>query len=149
MTTIGWVAIAVLAVGLVIALIQLAAVQRRLAAIPQSDDDVVAMLLRIDNEVGTLFAGATETDARVADLEAAAPSVLLQSGVARYDGFPGMVGSLSRSVAVVDATGTGFVLTVLVNRDESRFFLKGVVDGEGSEPLSPEEEAAIRSARRR
>jgi hypothetical protein len=148
MTTPAWAALAVVAIGVIVALVQIAAIRKRLAAIPESDDDMVAMLLRIDNEVGTLFANATDIDARVSDLEAAAPAMLLQSGVARYDGFPGMVGSLSRSVAVIDGTGTGFVLTVLINRDESRFFLKGVVEGEGSEPLSPEELAAIKSARR-
>jgi len=147
-SALGWVALGLVAVGLVVTLAQLRLVRKRLDAIPAGDDELVAMLMRIDNEVGTLFANATRMEARVADLEAAAPATLLQSGVARYDGFPGMVGSLSRSVAVLDATGTGFILTVLVNRDESRFFLKGMTNGEGSEPLSPEEQAAVRSARR-
>jgi len=148
MTPVGWGAIAVLAIGLVLALAQIQGLRRRFSSIPQGDDEMISILQRLDTEMETLFSNASEVGARVGDLEGAAPRTLLQSGVARYDGFPGMVGNLSRSVSVLDASGNGFVLTVLVNRDDSRFFLKGVEANEGLEPLSPEEKAAVRSAGR-
>ena len=148
MTPVGWGAIAVLAIGLVLALAQIQGLRSRFSAIPQGDDEMIGILQRLDTEMETLFTNASEVGARVSDLEGAAPRTLLQSGVARYDGFPGMVGNLSRSVSVLDASGNGFVLTVLVNRDDSRFFLKGVEENEGVEPLSPEEKSAVRSAGR-
>ena len=149
MTPIGWVAVGVLAVALVVAFSQIVDLRKRMEKIPTGDDQLLGMVRRIDNEVGMVESSVTSLGQRVGGLEVMLPNALQRSAVVMYDAYPGMVGSLSRSVAMLDANGNGFVLSVLVNRDESRFFLKGVQSGLGSEPLSPEETAAIGEALRR
>lgn len=149
MTTVAWIVAGVLALTLILVLVQLAELRRQLSAIPRGDDELIGMLQRMDNELGTLFTNAEETNERLEGIEQKTPRNLSQSGVVRYDAFPGMVGNLSRTVAVLDEEGNGYVLSVLVNREESRFYLKAVAGGKGSEPLSPEEAAAVRAAQQR
>ena len=146
MDPIAWGVAAVLTIALIASFVQLADLRRKLENVPLGDDDLLGLVHRIDNELGMVEAAVKDVGARVTAVEAALPRVLQRSAVVVYDGYPGMVGSLSRSVAMLDLNGDGWVLSVLVNRDESRFFLKAVQGGNGVEPLSPEENTAIREA---
>ncbi len=146
MSPAGWVSIGALALGLIVALVQIIDLRRKLAQIPTDDEQLVGLVHRVDNELGMVEASIADIEQRVAILETALPTSLRRSAVVMYDAYPGMVGSLSRSVAMLDEQGDGFVLSVLVNRDDSRFFLKGVRGGQGVEPLSPEESTAIGEA---
>jgi hypothetical protein len=146
MEPIAWGVAAVLAAATVVAFAQIVDLRRRLDNVPLGDDDLLGLVHRIDNELGMVESAVRDVGSRVASLEASFPRALQRSAVVVYDGYPGMVGSLSRSVAMLDLNGDGWVLSVLVNRDESRFFLKAVQNGQGVEPLSPEENTAIRQA---
>ncbi len=149
MTPLGWISMGLVALAVVVALAQIVDVRRKYEQIPAGDDDLLGIVRRLDNEVGMVEASIAALDQRLAGLEAAFPTALRRSAVVMYDAYPGMVGSLSRSVAMLDDSGDGFVISVLVNRDETRFFLKGVRAGSGVEPLSPEEVTAIGEALRR
>ena len=149
MTPIVWAALGVVALGLVIAFVQIVDLRRGLNNVPTGDDQLLGMVRRVDNELGMVEASLAALDQRLASLETVFPSALRRSAVVMYDAYPGMVGSLSRSVAMLDENGDGFVVSVLVNRDESRFFLKGIRGAQGVEPLSPEETTAIGQALRR
>ncbi|SDL30961.1 Protein of unknown function [Nonomuraea maritima] len=67
--------------------------------------------------------------------------------VCRYDALSEMTGRLSFSVAMINGLGDGIVLTSINGRSETRTYVRPVVGGKGEEPLSPEEEAAVRAAR--
>jgi hypothetical protein len=144
--TFAWIAIGVVGAVLLLALVQIADLRKRVDGIPTGDDDLIGMLRRLDNEVGYADARLGSVEQRIAALEGVFPQALRRSAVVAYDAYPGMVGSLSRSVAMLDDGGDGFVLSVLVNREESRFFLKRVEQAAGLEPLSPEELTAISDA---
>ena len=60
-----------------------------------------------------------------------------------YDAFGDIAGNLSRSIALLDATGDGLVISLLVGRSETLFYTKQVRGRRGLEELSPEEAEAV------
>jgi hypothetical protein len=75
------------------------------------------------------------------------PRALRDLAVVRYDALSEMSGQLSFSVALLNALGDGVVLSSINGRSETRTYAKIVRQGAGTQPLSPEEEQAVRSAR--
>jgi len=144
-----WVTTGVIFLVLLTLLLRVADLKKRLEALPKDEADIVSMLQRIDADAEDLSRWSNNADDRLRLVEDAMPTTLTHSALIRYDAFPDLRGNLSRSIAVLDGAGTGFVLTVLVNRDDSRFFLKGVTRGVGDEPLSPEENSAVEAANRK
>jgi hypothetical protein len=67
--------------------------------------------------------------------------------VCRYDALAEMTGRLSFSVAMINGLGDGIVLTSINGQSETRTYVRPVVGGKGQQPLSPEEEEAVRAAR--
>jgi hypothetical protein len=74
------------------------------------------------------------------------PRALRDLAVIRYDALNEMSGQLSFSVALLNALGDGVVLSSINGRSETRTYAKVVRDGAGVQPLSPEEEHAVRAA---
>lgn len=68
------------------------------------------------------------------------------NGVVRYDAYGDMGGQQSWSIALLDASGTGSVMTCLHARDHARMYVKEVTNGVSDQRLSPEELAAIAMA---
>ena len=64
----------------------------------------------------------------------------------RYDAYGEMSGRQSTSIALLDATTSGIVLSSIHHRDQSRLYAKQVHGGRGELELSPEENEAIRLA---
>lgn len=94
--------------------------------------------------------------ARRAAAAGSAPEVAGPDGVAgavrhvhvvRYDAWSDSGGRLSFSAALLDDAGDGMVLTAINGRAEGRAYAKNVRAGRAVEqPLSPEEEQAVRAA---
>ena len=68
------------------------------------------------------------------------------NGVVRYDAYGDMGGQQSWSIALLDASGTGSVMTCLHARDHARMYVKEVTNGVSEQRLSPEELTAIAMA---
>ena len=83
----------------------------------------------------------------VAALRAEAARALRHVAVVRYDAFTDTGGQLSWSLALLDDSGSGVVLTAIQGRQESRTYAKNVASWASETQLSPEEEDAIRHAR--
>ncbi|HWG15442.1 MAG TPA: DUF4446 family protein [Streptosporangiaceae bacterium] len=75
------------------------------------------------------------------------PRALRDLAVVRYDALNEMTGQLSFSIALLNSGGDGVVLSSINGRSETRTYAKVVLGGAGTQPLSPEEEQAVRSAR--
>ena len=75
------------------------------------------------------------------------PRALRDLAIIRYDALSEMSGQLSFSVALLNARGDGVVLSSINGRSETRTYAKVVRGGAGTQPLSPEEEHAVRAAR--
>ncbi|MFC6154942.1 DUF4446 family protein [Nocardioides yefusunii] len=83
----------------------------------------------------------------VAALRAATTGTLRNVAVVRYDAFGDMGGHLSWSVALLDDSGSGVVMTSIHGRSDSRTYAKTVTDWTSEAQLAPEEEEAIGRAR--
>ena len=75
------------------------------------------------------------------------PRALRDLAIVRYDALSETSGQLSFSVALLNALGDGVVLSSINGRSETRTYAKVVRGGTGPQPLSPEEEHAVRAAR--
>ena len=74
------------------------------------------------------------------------PKALRDIAIVRYDALNEMSGQLSFSLALLNATGDGVVLSSINGRAETRTYAKPVVAGQGGQELSPEESRAVQSA---
>lgn len=75
---------------------------------------------------------------------------LQRVGVVRYDALPDVGGQQSFSIALLDAGGSGLVLSGLYSRQDVRVYAKSVVAAKspsGTVALTEEEQAAIAQAR--
>lgn len=75
------------------------------------------------------------------------PRAVRDVSIVRYDALKEMSGQLSFSLALLNSDGDGVVMTSINSRTETRTYAKIVQGGTGVQPLSPEEERAVRSAR--
>ncbi|HEY1133814.1 MAG TPA: DUF4446 family protein [Nocardioides sp.] len=83
----------------------------------------------------------------VAALRAEAAGSLRHLAVVRYDAHGDMGGHLSWSLALLDDTGSGAVVTSIHGRSEARTYAKTVTAWSSEQQLSPEESEAIGAAR--
>jgi hypothetical protein len=80
------------------------------------------------------------------ELEAITERTIQKVGVIRYNPFADAGGDQSFAIALLDAHGTGIVVSSLHSRTETRVFAKPVQAGRSRYPLSDEEQEAIRKA---
>ena len=67
-------------------------------------------------------------------------------GVVKYDAFKEMSGQLSFAYALLNDSNTGFVINSIHSREGSYNYIKDIIRGECSLPLSEEEEMAVKQA---
>ena len=83
----------------------------------------------------------------VAALKAEQAQALRHVAVIRYDAFTDTGGQLSWSLALLDDSGSGVVMSAIQGRNESRTYAKNVTEWQSGAQLSPEEQDAIALAR--
>ena len=87
-------------------------------------------------------------DQQVGQIVAALPRSVQGVGVVRYNPFPEMGGNMSFSLALLDGSANGVVISVLNDRNGSRVYGKAVENGTSTYTLSDEEQQALAQARR-
>ena len=105
-------------------------------------DFAIALQARIDDlhgAVDEVAAGLSRVDRRV-------DGALTNTAVVRYDAYEGTGGQQSASVALLDATRTGTVVTAIQGRDYARIYVRDLDRGRSSIALSPEEQEAVERA---
>lgn len=122
--------------------VQIHRVRQSVRSYPR-DGNVAVLLTDIEARLEGLEGEGRTFSGRLEDVEARLPRAISCTGVVSYDAFGNIAGRLSRSIAMLSERGDGIVISLLVARDETRFFTKDVRGGRGSELLSPEEQAAI------
>jgi hypothetical protein len=88
----------------------------------------------------------TRLDGRLGAAEDRLDGAIAYRGLLRYDAYNEMSGRQSTSIALLDATRSGIVLSSIHHRDQARMYAKQVRDGQSELELSPEEEEAVRLA---
>jgi hypothetical protein len=85
-------------------------------------------------------------DSRMAAAEERIDGCVAYTSLVRYDAYGEMSGQQSSSMALLDSTRSGVVVSSILHRDQARMYVKRVQDGESELELSPEELEAIETA---
>ena len=85
-------------------------------------------------------------DERTAAVEQRLDGAIAHRALVRYDAYGELAGKQSISLALLDARQNGVVLSSIAHRDTARLYCKPVSGGAGEQPLSPEEQEAVRLA---
>jgi hypothetical protein len=85
-------------------------------------------------------------DSRLAATETALQGAIAHRALVRYDAYNEQSGQQSFSIAVLDETQSGVVISCINHRDQARVYAKQVHQGEGELALSPEEAEAVKMA---
>jgi hypothetical protein len=145
------VAVAALVVGAValVRLRRLRADQRVLLG-SGSADDLVEHAASIEQEFRSLHAYvgeiAARLDGRLGTAEDRLDGAIAYRGLVRFDAYNEMSGRQSCSIALLDATQSGIVLSSIHHRDQARLYVKHLTAGRPEFELSPEEAEAVRVA---
>jgi hypothetical protein len=89
---------------------------------------------------------AERLDERLAALELQLRGTIAHRSLVRYDAYNELSGQQSMSIALLDGTHSGIVLSCIHHRDQARVYAKQVRDGHSELELSPEEAEAVRQA---
>ena len=113
-------------------------------------EDLVAHAARLQREFQTLtdylHDAAEHLNERMSTTEQRLREAIVYRALIRYDAYGEMSGRQSSSIALLDATRSGIVLSSIHHRDQSRLYAKQVHEGAAELELSPEEDEALRLA---
>jgi hypothetical protein len=158
-STVGIIALAAAALAVVALLtaIVLTARLRRLRSeqrvvLGDRREDLVAHAVSLQQQFAALHEYvedvAARLDQRMATAERRLDGAVSYSSLVRYDAYGEMSGRQSLSIALLDSTQSGIVLSSIHHRDQARLYAKQVHGGRGELELSPEEADAITVALR-
>jgi hypothetical protein len=100
------------------------------------------LLALADEVVGSV----ERLDSRDADLARLLRGAVSRCSVVRYDAMGEMTGRQSSSVALLDSSGNGVVMSSILHREQARLYTKQIVGGRSELELSPEEQQALQTA---
>jgi hypothetical protein len=116
----------------------------------EQEVDLVSHAAALDAGFKALHDYVTEVaqrlDTRMGVAESRLDGAISYWGLIRYDAYNEMSGRQSTSIALLDSSRSGVVLSSIHHRDQARLYAKQVSKGKGELKLSPEEEEALRLA---
>jgi hypothetical protein len=149
----GWIAIAaavvaLVAVGVALALhVRLRRVRAAQLTLQGSGGgDLVDFAVSLQGRVDGLHRTVDEVTAALGRLERRVDSTVSRLAVVRYDAYEATGGHQSASVALLDASRSGVVLSAIQGRDYARIYVKELDEGRTAVSLSPEEQEAVERA---
>jgi hypothetical protein len=139
---VGW------SVGLTVALKRLRTAQR--AVLGDSSRDLVAHAAHLQTSFESLAQYVEDfgvrLDRRLDHAERRLDGAVSHRALVRYDAYGEMSGRQSTSVALLDASRSGVVLSSIHHRETARLYAKQIRNGQPELELSPEENEAVRLA---
>ena len=115
-----------------------------------AERDLVGHAEELDRRLGELGRELRDSVARLDERDVALSERLdgavTHVAVVRYDAMGEMTGRQSSSIALLDASRSGVVLSSILHREQARLYAKQVVDGRSEFDLSPEEQEALEAA---
>ena len=149
-TVAAWIAIGAAAVA-VVALVLLVSARvalRKLLRQQQvllggGQQDIVAFAVALQTRIDELNATLSSLGQRVDGVNARLDGSVSKTAIVRYDAYENSGGHQSASVAMLDASRTGVVLSAIQGRDYARIYIKELDRGRASVALSPEEQEAV------
>ena len=138
---IGAACVAVVALGLSAYLfVQLRRLRsNQLVLLGGGKDDLVDFAVSLQGAVAEVAAALSRVDRRV-------DGSITNTSLVRYDAYEGAGGHQSASIALLDASRTGVIVSAIQGRDYARIYVKELERGQPNVALSPEEQAAVEKA---
>ena len=149
----GWIAIgaaAAAAVALLLAVgywISLRGVRRaQLVLLGGGKSDLVDFAVSLQGRVDDLHRTVDELAGRLGHVDRRVDQTVSKTAIVRYDAYENSGGHQSASVAMLDSSRSGVVLSAIQGRDYARIYVKEIDRGHASIALSPEELEAVERA---
>jgi hypothetical protein len=148
-----WIAIGAAAaavVGLLLSLafyVKLRAVRKaQVVLMGAGKDDLVDFAVSLQTRTDDLHRAVDEVAAALARVDRRVDGALSRAALVRFDAFEDLGGQQSASLALLDASRSGIVLTAIQGRDHARIYVKELDRGRAPVALSPEEQQAVERA---
>jgi hypothetical protein len=108
--------------------------------------DLVEFTVSLQARIDDLHKAVDEVASGLARVDRRIDDTVANTAIVRYDAYEGTGGHQSASLALLDASRTGIVLTAIQGRDYARIYMKELDRGKPSVALSPEEQQAVERA---
>jgi hypothetical protein len=109
-------------------------------------DDLVDFAVSLQGRIDDLHRAVDEIAAGLARVDRRVDLTIAKTSIVRYDAVKDAGGQQSASVAFLDASRSGLVLSAIQGRDYARIYLKELDRGRAPVALSPEEQEAVERA---
>jgi Protein of unknown function (DUF4446) len=153
LSTAEWIAIgagAAAAVSLLVAVLawwKLGAVRSaQLVLLGGGKQDLVDFAVSLQGRIDDLHRAVDEIAAGLSRVDRRVDTAVSKTSLVRYDAYEGAGGHQSASIALLDASRSGVVVSAIQGRDYARIYVKELDRGRPSVALSPEEEEAVERA---
>jgi hypothetical protein len=113
------------------------------ALLGRGSADLVDFAVSLQGRIDETHRKLDDVAGGMAQLDRRVDGVVSRVAVVRYDAYENTGGHQSASVALLDASRTGIVLTAIQGRDYARIYVKELEDGRSPVALSPEEQEAV------
>ena len=108
--------------------------------------DLLDFAVSLQGRIDDLYRAVDEVASGLSRVDRRVDESVTNTAVVRYDAYEGTGGQQSASLALLDATRTGTVVTAIQGRDYARIYVKDLDRGRSSVALSPEEQEAVERA---
>jgi hypothetical protein len=108
--------------------------------------DLVEFAVSLQGRIDDLHRAVDEVAAGLARVDRRVDATVANSAIVRYDAYEDTGGHQSASLALLDGSRSGVVVTAIQGRDYARIYMKEVERGRPSVALSPEEQEAVERA---
>ena len=148
---IGAACVAVVALGLCAYLfVQLRRLRsNQLVLLGGGKDDLVDFAVSLQARMDDLHGAVAEVAAGLSRVDRRVDGSITNTSLVRYDAYEGAGGHQSATIALLDASRTGVVVSAIQGRDYARVYVKELERGKPSLALSPEEAEAVERAKAR
>ena len=109
-------------------------------------EDIVDFAVSLQGRIDDLHRSVDEIAGGLGRVDRRVDDCLQRSSLVRYDAYEESGGHQSASVAFLDASRSGIVLSAIQGRDYARIYVKELDHGRATVALSPEEQAAVERA---
>jgi hypothetical protein len=140
-------ALSVAAVSLVVSLTLFLKLRRIRTAqtvlLGSGKDDLVDFAVSLQARIDDVHRAVDEVALALTRVDKRIDGCLSNTSIVRYDAYEDAGGHQSASLAFLDASRNGLVVTAIQGRDYARIYAKEIDRGRSSITLSPEEQAAV------
>ena len=105
--------------------------------------DLVDFAVSLQGRIDGVHRSVDDLESRLAQVDRRVDGAVSRVAVVRYDAYENTGGHQSASVALLDSSRSGVVVSAIQGRDYARIYVKELEDGRAAVSLSPEEQEAV------